>query len=345
METAASGTPLEKRKKRAIASSHCEVASGLSFESHFSHRPVLVKEVVDVLKPEPGKIFFDGTLGGGGHAELLLQAGARVVACDRDLEALTHAKKRLADFGDRFLCFESNYAEAEHQLASMGITQVDGILLDLGVSSHQLDTPERGFSFQKEGPLDMRMGRSERTAADIVNGADLAELVHIFREYGEEPRAFAFATHIVRERHHQPITTTLQLASLLAKGIHAGRRHPATRVFQALRIAVNEEISSLEKALPKLTALLAPHGRFAVVTFHSLEDRIVKRFFKKHALAEIDDPTWSAPRPNPEQLFKTPLPHSIVADSRELAENRRARSARLRMAEKIELSASLLQSH
>ena len=301
----------------------------------FSHTPVLANEVLNFLKPQSGKIFFDGTLGGGGHAELLLQAGARVIACDRDPAALAHAKKKLAAFGDRFVCFESNYAEAPLHLVAMGISQVDGILLDLGVSSHQIDTPERGFSFQKEGPLDMRMGSSGRTAADIVNTGDLAELVKIFREYGEEPRALNFATRIIRERHHQPITTTLQLASLLAQGMRSGPRHPATKVFQALRIAVNEEINSLESALPQLADMLASQGRFAVITFHSLEDRIVKRFFKKHAVAEIDDPTWSAPKPNPEQLFHPSLPHSVVADAAELANNRRARSARLRMAEKL----------
>lgn len=350
MDTAASGTCPEKKRKsfsplaqRANFSSSESPDSRVSIEacnlqpaSCFSHQSVLAKEVVDFLKPEPGKIFFDGTLGGGGHAELLLQAGASVVACDRDPAALTHSKKKLAAFGDRFTCFESNYAEAPAHLIKMGIFQVDGILLDLGVSSHQIDTPERGFSFQKEGPLDMRMGRSRQSAADIVNTADLSTLVKIFREYGEEPRALTFATRIIRERHHHPITTTTQLASLLAQGTRPGPRHPATRVFQALRIAVNEEINSLESALPQLAEMLTPStGRFAVITFHSLEDRIVKHFFKKHAAAEIDNPTWSAPKPNPEQLFKSSLPHSVVADTAELTNNRRARSARLRMAEKI----------
>jgi len=145
----------------------------------------------------------------------------------------------------------------------------------------------------------------------------------------------AFATRIVRERQHQDITTTSQLASLLAQGLPSGPRHPATRVFQALRMAVNEEMQSLEKALPRFAAMLAPEGRFAVITFHSLEDRVVKHFFKKHAAAEIDDPTWSAPKPNPEQLFHPSLPHSIVAGTAELLSNRRARSARLRMAKRI----------
>ena len=346
MAFAASGTCLEKKRKTlskfdqqenssSLQPPASSLSSSVSSPHAFSHTSVLAEEVIAFLKPEPGKIFFDGTLGGGGHTELLLQAGARVVACDRDPAALAHAKKKLAVFGDRFICFESNYAEAPAHLAAMGISKVDGILLDLGVSSHQIDTPERGFSFQKEGPLDMRMGRSGSTAADIVNTADLAELVRIFREYGEEPRALTFATRIVRERHHQPITTTLQLASLLAQGMRPGPRHPATKVFQALRIAVNEEINSLESALPQLANILASQGQFAVITFHSLEDRIVKRFFKKHAAAEIDDPTWSAPKPNPEQLFKSSLPHSVVADAPELANNRRARSARLRVAQKL----------
>ncbi|MEI6416903.1 MAG: 16S rRNA (cytosine(1402)-N(4))-methyltransferase, partial [Verrucomicrobiota bacterium] len=205
MALAASGTCPEKKQKifpkldqqETPSNLQTPVSSVAESVKSFSHQAVLAEEVVAFLKPQSGKIFFDGTLGGGGHAELLLQAGARVVACDRDPAALAHAKKKLAAFGDRFVCFESNYAEAPLHLVAMGISQVDGILLDLGVSSHQIDTPGRGFSFQKEGPLDMRMGSSGRTAADIVNTADLAELVKIFREYGEEPRALNFATRII----------------------------------------------------------------------------------------------------------------------------------------------------
>ena len=301
----------------------------------FSHQPVLAQEVVDFLNPKPGALFFDGTLGGGGHTELLLKAGATVIGCDRDPEALAHVKQRLARYGDRFSCFQSNYAEAPSQLKARGIEKVDGILLDLGVSSHQLDTPERGFSFQREGPLDMRMGSSEQTAADIVNTAELSELVHIFRAYGNEPRAVAIATRIIRERHHHPITTTTQLAALIAAGVRPGPRHPATKVFQALRIAVNEEIASLERSLPLITSLLVPQGRFAIITFHSLEDRIVKQFFKKNAAAEIDDPTWPAPKLNLERLFTLPVPWSVTPREEEVATNPRSRSARLRMAEKF----------
>lgn len=304
-------------------------------EKTFSHRSVLAQEVVDALRPCPGAVIVDGTLGGGGHAELLLEAGATVIGFDRDPEALSHASARLERFGERFRCFEGNYAEVNTLLAATGITQVDGILLDLGVSSYQLDTAERGFSFQREGPLDMRMGRSLSTAASIVNSAELSELVKIFREYGEEPRAMMMATRIVRERARGPITTTIQLASLIAAGVPSGPRHPATRIFQALRIAVNEEITSLQSALPRFANLLKPGGRLGVITFHSLEDRLVKKFFKKHAALEIDDPTWPAPRPNPERLFLLSKNWSLRPSAEEIATNPRARSARLRWAERL----------
>lgn len=301
----------------------------------FSHRSVLAQEVVAFLQPKPGLVVFDGTLGGGGHAELLLQAGATVVGCDRDPEALAHASARLACFGDRLICIEGNYLNADKMLAAQGIMKFDAMLLDLGVSSYQLDTAERGFSFQREGPLDMRMGDSSQTAADIVNTAELSELVHLFREYGDEPRAMTMATRIVRERLKHPITTTTELAALIAAGMPSGPRHPATRIFQALRIAVNEEITSLERALPRLTQMLRPGGRSAIITFHSLEDRLVKKFFKKHAAAEIDHPTWPAPRPNPEHFFTLPKNWSLRASAEEIKTNPRARSARLRLAERV----------
>jgi 16S rRNA (cytosine1402-N4)-methyltransferase len=301
----------------------------------FVHESVLAKEVVAFLQPGPGRTILDGTLGGGGHAELFLHAGATVIGLDRDPEAVAHATQRLASFGDRFIPLEGNYVNADRHLVAMGITHVDGILLDLGVSSYQLDTPERGFSFQREGPLDMRMGNSFRTAAEIVNTATLSELLSIFREYGEEPRAMTMATRIIRERQHQPITTTTQLGSLLAEGMPSGPRHPATRIFQALRIAVNEEITLLEEALPRLAALLVPKGRLAIITFHSLEDRPVKKFFRKHAALEIDDPTWPAPRPNPNRFFALPKNWSLEATPEEVANNPRARSARLRLAERL----------
>ena len=299
----------------------------------FRHEPVLAAEVIDFLRPVLGRTIIDGTLGGGGHSSLLLKGGARVLAFDRDPEALAHTRAHLASHGELFTALEGNFAEAPGTLAGLGIQGVDGILLDLGVSSHQLDTPERGFSFQREGPLDMRMGNSGRTAADLVNTATASELARIFREYGDEPRAIQFAARIVRAREKKPLMTTTELAGLIAAG-RQGPRHPATRVFQSLRIAVNDEIGSLELALPAFAALLAPGGRMAVITFHSLEDRIVKHFFRRHSVAEVDDPTWPAPRPNPERLFNALTPRSVTASPTELASNPRSRSARLRVVER-----------
>lgn len=302
--------------------------------SVFRHEPVLPKEIIEFLRPAEGKTMLDGTLGGGGHSGLMLKAGARVIGTDRDPVALAHTREKLASYGDRFVALEGNFSEAAAALSTIGVTRLDGILLDLGVSSHQLDTPERGFSFQREGPLDMRMGSTGVTAADLVNTAPASELARIFRQYGDEPRAIQFAARIVRAREKKPFTTTLELAELIAAG-RQGPRHPATRVFQALRIAVNDEIGSLERALPELAALLVPGGRMAIITFHSLEDRIVKHFFRRHSVVEIDDPTWPAPKPNPERLFELLTSRSITASPEELASNPRSRSARLRVVEKL----------
>lgn len=299
----------------------------------FRHESVLAAEVTDFLRSAPGRTILDGTLGGGGHSRLLLGGGARVIAFDRDPEALAHARRLLSPHGDAFTALQGNFADAPSALASLGVVSLDGILLDLGVSSHQLDTPGRGFSFQREGPLDMRMGNEGMTAADLLNTAPAPELARIFREYGDEPRAIQYAARIARAREKKPLETTAELASLIAAG-RSGPRHPATRVFQALRIAVNNEIGSLERALPALASLLSPGGRMAVITFHSLEDRIVKHFFRRHSVAEIDDPTWPAPRPNPERLFDALTPRSVTASPEELAANPRSRSARLRVVER-----------
>ncbi|KAB2640942.1 MAG: 16S rRNA (cytosine(1402)-N(4))-methyltransferase RsmH [Verrucomicrobia bacterium] len=300
----------------------------------FHHESVLSAEVIDFLRPAMGRTIVDGTLGGGGHSSLLLHGGARVVGFDRDPDALHYSRKKLTSYGDLFTAVEGNFAEAPRILATLGIEKLDGILLDLGVSSHQLDTAERGFSFQSQGPLDMRMAKSGLTAADIVNTLEASELARIFREYGDEPRAIQFAARIVRARQHGAISSTRQLAELIAAG-RSGPRHPATRVFQALRIAVNDEIGSLERALPSFGNLLAPGGRMAVITFHSLEDRIVKHFFRRHSLVEIDDPTWPSARPNPDLLFDTLTPRSITASPVELERNPRSRSARLRVVERL----------
>jgi 16S rRNA (cytosine1402-N4)-methyltransferase len=327
------------KRNRFLRAHHDFATTTFSFSTHFMntsfrHEPVLAREIVDFLRPAPGRTIIDGTLGGGGHSSLLLKGGARVIGFDRDPEALAHTRDFLSPYGERFTAVDGNFATAPEVLPGMGIRGIDGVLLDLGVSSHQLDTPERGFSFQREGPLDMRMGNSGMTAADLVNKLPAPELARIFRDYGDEPRAIQFAARIVRAREKKPLGTTAELAELIAGG-RSGPRHPATRVFQALRIAVNDEIASLEQALPAFASMLAPGGRMAVITFHSLEDRIVKHFFRRHATIEIDDPTWPAPRPNPELLFQTVTHRSVTAAPDELSSNPRSRSARLRVVERL----------
>lgn len=299
------------------------------------HEPVLRDEVVALLKPDLGRVFLDGTLGGGGHAEALLANGARVVGLDRDGEALARASARLSRFGDRFTPVQSNFADAAEVPAVLAAAPYDGALLDLGVSSHQLDTPERGFSFRQDGPLDMRMNRaSGEPAALLVNSAAEAELTRLFREYGEEPQARRIARSIVAERERLPFTRTGQLAALIEKILgRRGRVHPATRVFQALRIAVNDELGSLRRALVAIPPLLRAGARFVIITFHSLEDRAVKTFFRAGSERWLDRPEWPAPRPNPEWRFRDLTRKPVEAAEEETGRNPRARSARLRAVE------------
>jgi 16S rRNA (cytosine1402-N4)-methyltransferase len=288
-----------------------------------------------MLQPASGRVFLDGTLGGGGHSEALLAAGARVVGLDRDRESLAHASERLARFGDRFVPVRANFADAAEVPAVLAAAPYDGALLDLGVSSHQLDTPERGFSFRHDGPLDMRMDPSAgEPAALLVNSADEAELTRLFREYGEEPQARRVARAIVAERASLPFTRTGQLAALIEKVLgRRGRVHPATRVFQALRIAVNDELGSLRRALVALPPLLKAGARFVIITFHSLEDRAVKTIFRAGSERWLDRPEWPAPRPNPEWRFRDLTRKALAAEAGEVARNPRARSARLRAVE------------
>ena len=299
------------------------------------HQPVMRDEVVALLCPAPGRIFLDGTLGGGGHAEALLAAGARVVGLDRDRDSLEHASRRLASFGDRFTAVQANFADAPEIPEVRAAGPFDGALLDLGVSSHQLDTPDRGFSFRHDGPLDMRMDSTGgEPAALLVNSADEAELVRLFREYGEEPQARRVARAIVAERERLPFTRTGQLAALIEKVLgRRGRVHPATRVFQALRIAVNDEIGSLRRALVSIPPLLKAGARFVVITFHSLEDRAVKTFFRAGSEQWLDRPEWPAPRPNPEWRFRDLTRKPLSAVPGETGRNPRSRSARLRSVE------------
>ena len=301
------------------------------------HEPVLVKEIVEYLKPGTGRVIFDGTIGGGGHTRALLDAGATVVATDQDPEALAAARRELSGYEGRLLMRNANFADIDRVLAEAGISELHGALLDLGVSSHQLDTPERGFSFQRDGLLDMRMSPdSPLTAADLLNTADEEQLAKIFREFGEEPAARRIAARILRERTNSPFTHTLQLADLVASVIpRKGRIHPATRVFMGLRIAVNRELDMLSKALGAIAARLAPGGRLAVISFHSGEDRIVKIFMKERATEWLDRPEWPAPRRNPNHIFRLLTPRPLVATAAEQKANPRSRSAKLRVAERL----------
>lgn len=301
------------------------------------HKPVLLEKVVGLLQPATGKTFVDGTLGGGGHSEALLEAGAHVIGLDQDPEALAFAGVRLARFGDRFQSVHANFSGLGEVLDRLGIDKIDGGLLDIGVSSRQLDSAARGFSFQKDGPLDMRMNTTTgATAADIVNTASAVEIERILRSFGEEPQARRIAAGLVRARELKPFVTTLELAAAV-EGIvpRRGKTHPATRVFQALRIGVNRELESLGEGLEQFSARLASGGRLAVLAFHSLEDRIVKNFFRERAAEWIDDPTWPAPRRNPLFLFHPLTRKPLVADEAEQADNPRSRSAKLRAVEKI----------
>jgi 16S rRNA (cytosine1402-N4)-methyltransferase len=283
----------------------------------------------------PDRFIIDGTLGGGGHSEIFLKAGARVLGVDRDPEALAHAQARLAGFGDRFSTWEGNFSQLQDSPAIRGGARADGLLMDLGVSSRQLDSAVRGFSFMREGPLDMRMGPSSpRTAADIVNRWSEADLVRILFEFGEESKARRIAAAIVKHRSQQVFQTTLDLANCIERAIgRHGRTHPATKTFQAIRMAVNEELESLATALAAAPRVLKPGGLLLIITFHSLEDRMVKRFLKHRSTAFLDEPGWPEPRPNPDYQFRLLARKSIAPSPEEISLNPRARSATLRVAQ------------
>lgn len=308
----------------------------------FEHISVMPAEALSYLNPRPGGIYVDGTLGGAGHAGQILEASSPdgiLIGFDRDQAALKVAAERLAKFGDRLHLVNRNFSDMATALAERGITGIDGLLLDLGVSSHQLDTAERGFSFQQDAPLDMRMDvTAGETAADLVNGLPERELERIIREYGEERWARRIAKFIVTARAAAPIETTLQLVDIIKGAIPRAkweeRLHPATRTFQALRIAVNEELASLEQGLAAGLQLLNPGGRCVVISFHSLEDRIVKQGFRRLAQGCIcpKNLPLCACGHVPQLRILTTKP--VMAGEVEVAHNPRARSARLRAAEK-----------
>ncbi|HSB08393.1 MAG TPA: 16S rRNA (cytosine(1402)-N(4))-methyltransferase RsmH [Blastocatellia bacterium] len=253
------------------------------------HEPVLLAEIIDWLRPERGGTFVDCTVGTGGHSHAILSASpeTRVIGLDRDLEALAVARRRLAIFEDRIRLIHTNFDEIASVLNQIGISQVDGVLADLGVSSLQLERIERGFSFTADAPLDMRMDQSgEATASDLVNHLSESELADLIFEYGEERGARRIARRIVRERDREPVATTRQLADIVVRALNLRGRwriHPATRTFQALRIAVNEELKALERLIPDAISALRSGCRLAIISFHSLEDRIVKRSFLRES--------------------------------------------------------------
>lgn len=328
----------ELKEAETYADHAAEEAAEAGMEATpFHHVTVLAHEAVESLQPAEGRVLVDATLGGGGHSELMLQAGAEVWGIDQDPIARAAAKRRLAAYGDKLHVVAGNFRNAVSLLQERGVQAVDGLLADIGISSPQVDCAERGFSFLNEGPLDMRMNpAAERSAADIVNTAAESELADILWQYGEERASRAIARRIVQERSKAPITTTTQLADIIAGVLpRKGKQHPATRSFQALRIAVNDELGALEDLLHTGLSLLRSGGRFAVITFHSLEDRAVKRFFEQVTRPEIDRPEWPAPRPNPDYAARLVYRKPITASEAELSANPRSRSAKLRVIEKL----------
>lgn len=303
----------------------------------FYHEPVLMQEVLEFLRPAPGMFVMDATLGGGGHSEAILQAGANVVALDQDPVAIAHATARLRGYANRFCALRGNFRHFPELLSEIGVTQFDAIMADIGVSSRQLDDASKGFSFMRDGPLDLRMNPDgPLTAADMVNTLPEAELVRILLEYGEEPQARRIARAIVQSRASNPIQTTLQLAEVIEKVCpRKGPRHPATLAFQALRIAVNDELAALQDFLRHAPKWLKPGGRLAIISFHSLEDRITKRAFHHHAQEFIDRVEWPEPRRNPDFCLRVLTRKPVEAAEDEVKRNPRARSARLRVAERL----------
>ncbi|HXT98706.1 MAG TPA: 16S rRNA (cytosine(1402)-N(4))-methyltransferase RsmH [Polyangia bacterium] len=303
----------------------------MSRQKRAPHLPVMLEEVLTWLAPRPAGVYCDGTVGLGGHAAGVLERSApdgRVIGIDRDPEALDAARVRLMPFGDRVTLVHARFSEAREVLDRLGLVAVDGFLVDLGVSSPQLDRPERGFSFRNDGPLDMRMDPSAgETAADLLRRVDEVELAQIIRDYGEERHAARVARAIVEARRAGDLDTTGKLAALVARAIprHEYGKNPATRTFQALRIAVNQELEELERLLSVAADCLRPGGRLCVIAFHSLEDRIVKR--RLRALAGRDG---SGPA-----VLRILTKHVVPPSGAERARNPRARSAHLRAAERI----------
>ena len=302
------------------------------------HQPVLYHEIIHALQPRGGGFYIDGTVGMGGHAWGILDASkpdGYLLGLDLDLQALAVARRRLVDFGDQAILVQASYTTLAAQAAALGWSGVDGVLIDLGLSSLQLDTPERGFSFSSDAPLDMRFDQSQPvSAADLVNQLSEKELADILYQYGEERRAYQVARAIVQAR---PLETTQQLARVVARATRSGREgmHPATRTFQALRIAVNRELDSVQQVLPLAVSVLRPGGRLAVISFHSLEDRLVKQFMRQESRDCLCPPRQPVCTCGHRAVLAELTRHPIQPGEDEIRQNPRARSAKLRVAEKI----------
>ena len=305
----------------------------------FSHVPVLLEQCIEGLAIDPAGTYLDGTAGGAGHSREIAKrlTTGRLISLDQDPDAIQTATERLQGLPAQVV--QVNFRQAKQALAQLGIQQINGALLDLGVSSHQLDDGDRGFSYHIDAPLDMRMSQSGQTAADLVAALSREELARILRDYGEEPYAWQIAGRIVKEREQKPILTTLQLAELVASAVPPAERrkskNPARRTFQALRIAVNSELDALNEGMDGIFDCLAPGGRFCIITFHSLEDRLVKNKFRRWATACTCPPEYPVclcgGKPKAKLITRKP----IEADSIELESNRRSRSAKLRVLEKL----------
>lgn len=305
----------------------------------FSHVPVLLNECLEGLAIDPAGTYLDGTAGGGGHSSEIARrlTTGRLISLDQDPDAVAAATERLK--GLPATVVRTNFRYARRALADLGVSAINGALLDLGVSSHQLDDGERGFSYRQDAPLDMRMSQSGPTAADLVNSVSREELARILREYGEEPYAWAIAGRIVRQREQKPFATTLELADAIASALPPAVRrkdkNPSRRSFQAIRIAVNGEMDALSEGLDEIFDLLAPGGRFAVITFHSLEDRLVKNRFRQWATACTCPPEYPVCVCGGRAKAKLITRKPIEAAPDELELNRRSRSAKLRVIEKL----------
>jgi 16S rRNA (cytosine1402-N4)-methyltransferase len=307
--------------------------------SEFIHESVLGREIVEALRPAPGKLLLDGTLGAGGHSLLLLEGGARVIGIDKDPRALAAARARLARFGEAFRAVRADFRDAKNVLDALGLASVDGALVDLGVSSPQLDLAERGFSFSRPGPLDMRMSGEGEPLADLLRRIDERELARILREYGEEPFARPIARAVKRAVDAGEPLDTARLAEVVSAAIPRKawprKIHPATRTFQALRIAVNDELGALASWLEALPSVLAPGGRAAAISFHSLEDRMVKEKFRALTQACTCPPDLPVCACGAKAGFAPVTRKPVVAGEAEVAANPRARSAKLRVVEKL----------